>query len=269
VRPRKDLYARLARAGRLARSARSAPTPLALMKVAAFALPTLALASTASGAEGARRVLAWVVSPTGVHFAETSSNPSSRGTSLASTRSPSTHDATVVVGVSASRVDLNMLQDHTLRVRGALHPGLANRSVALEVRYRARWHKVAHSLSRPDGRFTLSYVPRDATTEAIRVASAGATRALGRLDVFRLVVASWYGGGGELACGGELTSSTLGVANKTLPCGTLVTLRYDGRSVRVPVIDRGPYVPGREFDLTEATKEALGFPGLGPVWSNR
>jgi len=59
----------------------------------------------------------------------------------------------------------------------------------------------------------------------------------------------------------------MGVANKTLPCGTLVTLRYAGRMVRVPVIDRGPYVAGREFDLTEATKRALGFGGVGEVWS--
>ncbi len=63
------------------------------------------------------------------------------------------------------------------------------------------------------------------------------------------------------------TSSTLGVANKTLPCGTLVTLRYGDRSIRVPVIDRGPYVAGREFDLTEATKDRLGFGGTGNVWS--
>lgn len=92
-------------------------------------------------------------------------------------------------------------------------------------------------------------------------------RPLGRLNVFRLAEASWYASGGSLACGGLLTTSTMGVANKTLPCGTLVTLRYDGRTVRVPVIDRGPYVAGREFDLTEATKNALGFEGVGEVWS--
>ena len=96
-----------------------------------------------------------------------------------------------------------------------------------------------------------------------------AHRRLGRLNVYRLAEASWYGGGGGLACGGSLTSSTLGVANKTLPCGTLVTLRYNGRSVRVPVVDRGPYVAGREFDLTEATKQALGFGDTGEVWSTR
>jgi len=94
-------------------------------------------------------------------------------------------------------------------------------------------------------------------------------RPLGRLNVYRLAEASWYGGGGGLACGGELTSTTMGVANKTLPCGTVVTLRYGDRSVRVRVIDRGPYVAGREFDLTEATKQALGFGDTGEVWSTR
>ena len=85
--------------------------------------------------------------------------------------------------------------------------------------------------------------------------------------MYRLAGASWYGGGGGTACGQQLTSSTLGVANKTLPCGTLVTLRYGNQSIRVPVIDRGPYVAGRDFDLTEATKRAIGFGDTGDVWS--
>jgi rare lipoprotein A (peptidoglycan hydrolase) len=89
------------------------------------------------------------------------------------------------------------------------------------------------------------------------------------LSAFRAADASWYGGGGGMACGGELTSSTMGVANKTLPCGTWLTIRYGDRSVRVQVVDRGPYVAGREFDLTEATKRALGFEGVGVVWSTR
>lgn len=85
-------------------------------------------------------------------------------------------------------------------------------------------------------------------------------------SAYHLAGASWYGGGGGLACGGTLTSATRGVANKTLPCGTMVFLRYHGHKVEVPVIDRGPYVAGREFDLTEATKRALGFGDTGEVW---
>jgi rare lipoprotein A (peptidoglycan hydrolase) len=68
-----------------------------------------------------------------------------------------------------------------------------------------------------------------------------------------------------LACGGVLGRNQLGVAHKTAPCGTLITFTYAGRSLTVPVIDRGPYVAGREWDLTGATAEALGFPGLGEI----
>jgi rare lipoprotein A (peptidoglycan hydrolase) len=71
-----------------------------------------------------------------------------------------------------------------------------------------------------------------------------------------------------LACGGVLGRNELGVAHKTAPCGTLITFTYGGRSVTVPVIDRGPYIVGREWDLTGATASALDFPGLGPIrWS--
>ena len=71
-----------------------------------------------------------------------------------------------------------------------------------------------------------------------------------------------------LACGGVLGRQQLGVAHKTAPCGTLITFDYAGRSLTVPVIDRGPYVAGREWDLTGATAAALGFPGLGRIeWS--
>ena len=68
-----------------------------------------------------------------------------------------------------------------------------------------------------------------------------------------------------LACGGVLGRQQLGVAHKTAPCGTLITFTYEGRSLTVPVIDRGPYVAGREWDLTGATAAALGFPGLGSI----
>jgi rare lipoprotein A len=99
---------------------------------------------------------------------------------------------------------------------------------------------------------------------AIRARAGGHRRS--HRGTYRLAGASWYGGGGSLACGGTLTSFTQGVANKTLPCGTVIALRYHGHKVEVPVIDRGPYVAGREFDLTEATKRALGFGDTGEVW---
>ena len=80
-------------------------------------------------------------------------------------------------------------------------------------------------------------------------------------------IASFYGAplfGNGVACGGILHPWTLGVANKTLPCGTKVVFQYGSRAIEVKVIDRGPYIAGREWDLTAATAVALHFPGLGP-----
>lgn len=66
---------------------------------------------------------------------------------------------------------------------------------------------------------------------------------------------SWYGPGfygKRTACGLAYTRGIIGVAHRTLPCGTLVTFRNpaNGRQVTVPVIDRGPYVPGRQWDMS-------------------
>jgi rare lipoprotein A (peptidoglycan hydrolase) len=65
---------------------------------------------------------------------------------------------------------------------------------------------------------------------------------------------SWYGPGfygNGTACGQTLTKELVGVAHRSLPCGTLVTFRYHGKVVTAPVIDRGPYVAGRTWDLSK------------------
>jgi rare lipoprotein A (peptidoglycan hydrolase) len=64
---------------------------------------------------------------------------------------------------------------------------------------------------------------------------------------------SWYGPnfyGKRTACGHAYTKTILGVAHRSLPCGTLVTFMWKGRIRTVPVIDRGPYVDGRQWDLS-------------------
>jgi Lytic transglycolase len=80
-----------------------------------------------------------------------------------------------------------------------------------------------------------------------------------------IVIASWYGPGfygNRTACGQTYTPEIIGVAHRTLPCGTLVVLEYRGRTMTVPVIDRGPYIAGRTLDLSNATRIALGCPDL-------
>lgn len=81
---------------------------------------------------------------------------------------------------------------------------------------------------------------------------------------------SWYGPGfyGKgTACGYTLTEGLLGVAHRTLPCGTLVTFRNprNGLQITVPVVDRGPYVAGRTWDLTGGACSAIAHCWTGPV----
>lgn len=88
-------------------------------------------------------------------------------------------------------------------------------------------------------------------------------RTLGR------VLATWYGPGlwgNRTACGKPLRRKAWGIAHRTLPCGKMVALRYRGRKIAVPVIDRGPY-SGADIDLTQRTAEYLGLTrdGVGQV----
>ena len=85
---------------------------------------------------------------------------------------------------------------------------------------------------------------------------------------YRSAGASWYGPGlwgNQTACGQTLRPRTLGVAHRSLPCGTAVKFVYKGRALITQVIDRGPYAKGRAWDLTAAASEALGFEGVGMV----
>jgi len=74
---------------------------------------------------------------------------------------------------------------------------------------------------------------------------------------------SWYGPefyGHRTACGYAMTRQLLGVAHRSLPCGTLITFRNpaNGRTLTLPVVDRGPYIYARQWDLTGGACLALG-----------
>lgn len=80
--------------------------------------------------------------------------------------------------------------------------------------------------------------------------------------------ATWYGPGlygNQTACGQTLRVRTVGVAHRSLPCGTRVTFRHGGRSLVTRVIDRGPFVGGVKWDLTNGARQKLGFSGSGPI----
>jgi rare lipoprotein A (peptidoglycan hydrolase) len=141
------------------------------------------------------------------------------------------------------------------------------------VRRRGHWRTLDRDRLSGTGRFVLRRRVHAVQCGRARLRlSTGQTRRLGRLNVYRYAVASWYGPGlygNALGCGGTLYPGRLGVANKSLPCGAKLTLRHGSHTVRVRVIDRGPYVAGREFDLTAATAQRLHFQGPGAILVNR
>ena len=155
------------------------------------------------------------------------------------------------------------------RVRGRVRPG-GRRKVTVRGGGRS-----VSARTRPNGKFSVRW-PAGSNTGRykLRVRAGANRRAIassskaGKLTVYRPAHASYYGPGfygGRTACGQTLTTSTQGVAHKTLPCGTKLRLRYGGRTVTARVIDRGPYAAGRELDLTYATKRRLGFGSTGTV----
>ena len=191
----------------------------------------------------------------------------------APTAQPAAAKATASLQITKRR--LNVRSGRTAVVRGVLRPSTAGRLVTLERRAGAKWLTIARDRTSANGAYTLRFRGRGAQSARVRVRFGGdgqATsikRVAGRLNVYRPALASWYGPGlygNKLGCGGTLNAGTLGVAHKSLPCGTRLTLRNGSRKVRVRVIDRGPYVGAREFDLTQATKQRLGFGSTGRVW---
>jgi hypothetical protein len=180
------------------------------------------------------------------------------------------------VGVSTRR--LNVKAGRVALVAGRIAPASGGVRVALQVRRGGRWVTIDRARTRAGGGFTLHDRQPRTQSAAARVTVvahaglAGARRPVGQLNVFRVANASWYGPGffgRKTGCGGRLGYSQLGVAHKTLPCGTKVTFRYNGRTLTVPVIDRGPYAGSREYDLTASTAQRLGFHGHGAILSTR
>jgi rare lipoprotein A len=156
----------------------------------------------------------------------------------------------------------------TVVVHGVLEPGWPGAEVRLETLTRRHWRTLAVARTHSGGRFGIPYRVRRPGASWIRVRFPGgrharaASASAGRIVALVPTVASWYYDAGSTACGFH---ATYGVANRTLPCGTKVTLAYGGRTVVATVDDRGPYVYGRSFDLNQNTARYLGMWGVGTV----
>lgn len=158
--------------------------------------------------------------------------------------------------------------------RGRVWPHVGNRRVTI----RFDGDKVRTVRVSDSGRFRVRWrAPGSGVYQAVAIAPRTGTATKDRsrpkrINVFRPALASYYGPGlygNSTACGQTLTPGMLGVANKSLPCGAKVTLRHAGRTITVRVVDRGPYAGGREYDLTEATRNKLRFGSTGTVLTTR
>ncbi len=89
----------------------------------------------------------------------------------------------------------------------------------------------------------------------------------------RAEVASIYGGrdglcGHRTANGERMNCSAMTAAHRTLPFGTHVIVCHHG-CVSVRINDRGPFVRGRQIDLTPAAARAIGLYQTGHVTISR
>jgi rare lipoprotein A len=165
-----------------------------------------------------------------------------------------------------------VLSSGPVHVGGKLLPASPGRRVRLQGHDAHGWHTLSTARTGARGDYRLSVAPADADGRRLRMVFAGdgdnaqAVRPAGRLTVLHPALASWYDDAGNTACGFH---AGLGVANRSLPCGTRVMLRYGGRTVTAVVDDRGPYAGGRDWDLNQNTASALGFDGVGTVWSSQ
>jgi rare lipoprotein A (peptidoglycan hydrolase) len=170
------------------------------------------------------------------------------------------------------------LAQRTLRIAGDVGGENGGRTVNVE-RQRAddSWEVVASAPADASGRFVARwrtdapgrYELRATVARAQDTASAAAAPGLNaRVSVFAPSIASWYGPrffGRTTACGIRLTRRTIGVAHKKLPCGTRVEIYHRDRTIVVPVIDRGPFIAGRSWDLTQAAAEAIDMEGTARI----
>lgn len=159
-----------------------------------------------------------------------------------------------------------------LEFAGTLGSGAAGASVAVQLRARrGAWHTVTSAVADAGGGFRATWASSVAGRFAARaivtgraVAASAAPPVTAIATVFRRATATWYDLHGRTgACGVRITRATLGVAHRSLPCGSRVDVTYAGRTISVPVIDRGPYARGVSYDLTLAAADVLGMTAAG------
>jgi hypothetical protein len=254
------------------RHAHAVPALLA----AALAVPAAALASSGGGAG---------VAPGGAPVS-TSTGTTSTGTTTTGTTTspdPSVQSGDVTVSTSGDGITLQTnasgILGKGLELSGTAPTQMAGQSIQIQRSgHQTNWtwaNTVAATIGSDGtfsaewqtnhiGQFAMRAVVTDASAQA---QSASMTPSL-TTTVYRPSRATEYGPGfygKKTACGQRLRRGMIGVANRTLRCGESVAVYYQGKTLVVPVIDRGPYANGADWDLTVATGKALGITGTAQI----
>jgi rare lipoprotein A len=172
---------------------------------------------------------------------------------------------------------ISVLLRHQIHFFGSASRSAAGKTAVIErLDKQAGWSRAASAVIAPSGSYTAVWKTNHTGRMAMRVivtsgplsSYAAASSPSLTLTVYRPAIATTYGEGSwgsQTACGETLTHHTLGVANRTLPCGTKVAIYWNGKTMTVPVIDRGPYANHADWDLTLATAAKLGIPGTETI----
>jgi hypothetical protein len=167
------------------------------------------------------------------------------------------------------------LLGRTLRFRGALGSDQAGKTLQIQRQQPdGSWIGTATAVVAPDGSFLARWrtdaVGQFAVRALVPGAQAQAATSAPATDVtlttsvtiYRPARATWFGPGfygKKTACGQVMSHALLGVAHRTLPCGTPVAVFFGGKAVTVPVVDRGPFGSRARYDLTSAAAQTLGM----------
>ncbi len=159
-----------------------------------------------------------------------------------------------------------------LWLKGTVSSAQSGRTLAIEQQSQtgSQWTQAGSATIGADGSFVAAWHPQQVGQFSLSVALQGSNRVSPPINVvvYRPSIATLFGPGlwgNHTACGKVLRKPTLGVANRKLPCGSQVAIYYRGRTVVVPVIDRGPYANSANWDLTMATGRALGMNSTATV----
>ena len=252
------------------------------------AVPTAALARTPHGGSGGAGL-------GGGGSTTTSTGTTTATGSSPATPAPNVIRLGGVVNTSGDGITLTVAASGTLgqplMITGAAPTNDSGALIAIESAKAGQsdWTQVATATIASGGGFSAHWTPSANGRVALRavLAAAGSTSSTSSsgsaglssggsasaaaaelstsaltIPIFKNAVATMYGPGlwgHHTACGERLTHATLGVASRTLKCGTSVAVLYRGREITVPVIDRGPFANGASWDLTMATAKALGI----------